>query len=240
MGAAGKISPSSGRSRDRRKIKPSRSFFRLLSLTQEWEAPFLRVLSGKISPSRGRSRESGKIKPSGKIFRSPSLSKELLGPFLWVLPKRILKFPSSGRSWEGEKYKDRGKFSLVASKLMPQPDSTSEHGIKIDATLQKSSIFSFKAPKRSQLSDWFVTRLRFGARFHAKTPLIPLPQPSGLQNDIFSEKVFASRFRRCSSVCRRTFLVFSLHPLTATLRAEKRHGFLDFQKIFALRFHQWS
>ena len=75
--------------------------------------------AGKISPSRGRSRESGKIKPSGKIFRSPSLSKELLGPFLWVLPKRILKSPSSGRSWEGEKYKDQGKFSLVTSKLMP-------------------------------------------------------------------------------------------------------------------------
>ena len=37
-----------------------------------------------------------------------------------------------------------------------------------------------------------------------------------------SEKIFASHFRRCSSVCRRSFLVFSLHPLTATLRAEKR------------------
>ena len=76
-------------------------------------------ITGKNLPSRGRSRESGKIKPSGKFFRSPSLSKELLGPFLWVLPKRILKSPASGRSWEGEKYKDQGKFSLVASKLMP-------------------------------------------------------------------------------------------------------------------------
>ena len=95
-----------------------------------------------------------------------------------------------------------------------------------------SRYFAIKAPKRSQFLDRIITRLRFGARFHAKTPLIPLPQPSGLQNDIFSEKVFASRFRRCSSVCRRTFLVFSLHPLTATLRAEKRHGFLDFLEKF--------
>ena len=68
------------------------------------------------------------------FFEPPSLSKELAGPFLWVLPKRILKSPSSGRSWEGEKYKDQGKFSLVASKLMPCFVSALESGIKIDAT----------------------------------------------------------------------------------------------------------
>ena len=75
--------------------------------------------AGKFSPSSGRSRESGKNKPPEKYFRSPSLRKELAGPFLWVLPKRILKSLASGRSWEGEKNKDQGKFSLVASKLMP-------------------------------------------------------------------------------------------------------------------------
>ena len=53
--------------------------------------------------------------------------------------EKKLKSLSSGRSWEGEKYKDQGKFSLVTSKLMPQPDSTSEHGIKTDATPQKLS-----------------------------------------------------------------------------------------------------
>lgn len=47
-----------------------------------------------------------------------------------------------------------------------------------------------------------------------------------------SEKIFASHFRRCSSVCRRSFLVFSLHPLTATLRAEKRHGIWKILKFF--------
>ena len=91
-------------------------------------------------------------------------------------------------------------------------------------------------------SRFFLSRLRNGANYligssrgsdsepisKAKTPLTPLPQPSGLQNDIFSEKDFASRFRRCSSSYRRTFIVFSLHPLTATLRTEKRHGFSDF------------
>lgn len=185
------------------------------------------MLPGKFSPSRGRSRESGKIKLSKKFFWSPSLSKELAGSFLWVHPKRILESPLSDRSWEGDKYKDQGNFSLGASKLMPH----------------------CRSPR------FFLSRLRNGANYligssrgsdsepisKAKTPLTALPQPSGLQNDIFSENVFASRFRRCSSSYRRTFIVFSLHPLTATLRAEKRHGFLDFfEKIFALRFHRWS
>jgi len=33
--------------------------------------------------------------------------------------EKNLKSLSSGRSWEGEKYKDQGKLSLMASKLMP-------------------------------------------------------------------------------------------------------------------------
>ena len=55
---------------------------------------------------------------------------------------------------------------------------------------------------------FFLSRLRNGANYligssrgsdsepisKAIAPLSPLPQPSGLQNDIFSEKVFAPRF----------------------------------------------
>ena len=88
------------------------------SLRDDWEGPILWVPQRKISPSSGRSRESGKIKPSEHFFRSPSLSKELAGPFLWVLPKRILKSPSSGRSWEGEKYKDQGEIFFCGVKIV--------------------------------------------------------------------------------------------------------------------------
>lgn len=165
----------------------------------------------KISPSSGRSRERRKIKPSENFFEPPSLSKELAGPFLWVLPKRILKSPSSGRSWEGEKYKDQGKFSLVASKLMPHRRS-SRFSL---SRLRNGAIYLIGSSRGSDSEPISTTYLL----------LSHIPQPSGLQNDIFSEKVFASLFRRCSSACQRSFLVFSLHPLTATWRAEKRHGF---------------
>ena len=74
---------------------------------------------GKFLPQVVGHEKDEKLSLPEENFRSPSLSKELAGPFLWVLPKRILKSPSSGRSWEGEKYKDQGKLSLVASKLMP-------------------------------------------------------------------------------------------------------------------------
>ena len=88
------------------------------SLRDDWEGPILWVLPEKILPQGVDHGKAEKLSLPEEIFRSPSLSKELAGPFLWVLPKRILKSTSSGRSWEGEKHKDQGKFSLVASKLM--------------------------------------------------------------------------------------------------------------------------
>ena len=92
-------------------------------------------------------------------------------------------------------------------------------------------VFSFKAPKRSHLSDWFVTRLRFGARFHAKTPLIPLPQPSGLQNDIFSEKLLRCVFTDGHKVVGGLAFISPSTPL-------QQHGGPKndtvFQKIFLL------
>ena len=104
------------------------------SLRDEWEGSILWVSPEKFVPQVVGHEKGEKLSLPKIFFEPPSLSKELAGPFLWVLPKRILKSPSSGRSWEGEKYKDQGKFSLVASKLMPCFVSALESGIKIDAT----------------------------------------------------------------------------------------------------------
>lgn len=97
----------------------------------------------------------------------------------------FLKAPSSGRSREGEKYKASEK--------------TLFYGIKIDAIVrfgfwrrhqnwchsdENLFCFSFLAPKRSQTPGALSNLAPNRSQFLAKSPPTPLPQPSGLQNDI--------------------------------------------------------
>ena len=73
----------------------------------------------------------------------------------------------------------------VASILMPQPDLPFEGGIKIDATrLKPAFALAFWRQNGANSKRLLASGAKTEPIPKAKSPLIPLPQPLSLQNDI--------------------------------------------------------
>lgn len=120
----------------------------------------------------------------------------------------------------------------VASILMPQPDLPFEGGIKIDATrLKPAFALAFwrqngAKPRRSLVSGAKTEPIYRKNSSHHPTATFEPPKWHLFWNCM---KYFSER-----PVCsyREPVFAWSLHSLTATWRAKKRHPLSDFLKIF--------